>query len=62
VHVDEGPHQWRFHELIVVAVCIREIANTLVFVSLCNKTTLETLRYKCLYIPGQPDWMQQMTV
>jgi hypothetical protein len=37
-------------ELIVVAVCIREIAIWLHFVSQCNNGAFDTLRYKRLYI------------
>jgi hypothetical protein len=36
-------------ELIVVSVCIREIANKPHFVSHCNNAAFDTLRYKRLY-------------
>jgi hypothetical protein len=37
-------------ELIVVSVCIREIAKKPHFVSHCNNAAFDTLRYKRLYI------------
>jgi len=37
-------------KLIVVPVCIREIANMRQFVSQCNNVAFDTVRYKRLYI------------